>query len=158
MALYLGGQRVAPTNSVSIPVPVPINGAVTGEADVDENGILHFPKLYFTPKMIVVWTIEARDLKQEALNSGEEWEEGMVRYIYNGIMLTAINIDGLWITQGLTGKSGEVVISNASWKVGSLVSFNGSNYSYDLTRYDGYPNDSIHEGYDPSTFNYAIYS
>ena len=156
MALYLGNQRVAPTNTVSIPVPV--NGAVTGQVDMDENYVLHFPELDFTPKTIVVWNIEEEDLKQEAEARGEEWEEDWVQYLYHGIILTAINIDGIWISQGLFHGSGEVVISNATRDVGSLIHFDGTNYSYDLTRHNKTPTDYIPGGRDGATFNYAIYS
>lgn len=157
MALYLGNQRVAPMHKVSIPTPVSA-ATVTGQADIDENGILTFPKLDFTPKMITIWNIEAIDLKQEALENDTEWEDGWVRWVYNGVILTAINIEGIWISQGLMYGSGEVTISNATRDVASLIHFDGEHYSYDITRYPGYPDENMHNGYDFTTFEYAIYS
>lgn len=156
MALYLGGQRVAPAKAV--PISVPVNGAVTGQANIDKNGVLTFPKLDFTPKMIVIWNIEARDLKQEALIEGEEWEDDWVRYIYQGAILTAINIGGIWISQALHDVSGETIVSNATRDAGSMISFDGEHYSYQINRYGGYPDNFDGYTQDWTTFNYAIYS
>ena len=154
MALYLGNQKVAPVHKVSIPTPVSA-ATITGQVDIDENGVLTFPKLDFTPKMITIWNIEARDLKQEVIEEGEEWDNSWVRWAYNGIILTAINIDGVWISQGLMHYSGAVVISNATYTAGSMICEDNGQYAYQLVRdqeWDAFIDEVS------STYNYAIYS
>lgn len=62
-------------------------------------GIITFPKLNFTPKSITVWNITPRDLKEEyeADNNEEPWDDSWVRYTYEGVLLTAVYDNNMWI-------------------------------------------------------------
>ena len=159
MALYLGREKMAPIlkgGAVSSGI-----SCATGTVTSDEYGVITFPELDFTPTMITVWNVEKRDLKAEAEEGGEEWDDSCVRYVYDGLMLMAINQEGVWISQGLCGGSGEVNITNASATGGtqeflpeessSGISSNGNVYSYMLGRYNGYGMGANIE------LNYAIY-
>lgn len=146
MALYLGSNKVG----VTIPrTPNQLTGTVTS----DSNGIVTFPELSFTPKIIALWNITKEDLKISAEEDGEEWDDTYARYVYVGSMLFAFYQDGLWISQGFMDNSGSVNISNASVSGGSCVSVNENIYSYRLGRYSSLLGDNIAN----TTFNYAIY-
>jgi hypothetical protein len=53
MAIYLGGQKVGAilTNKV-------FPNSLTGTAISDDDGIITFPELNFTPKIITVWNVK----------------------------------------------------------------------------------------------------
>lgn len=149
MALYLGSEKLELaiaeySNSSSL--------CLTGTAISDSNGVVTFPQLDFTPKLIAVWNITKRDLKAEAEANGEDWDDSYTQYIYNGSMVFAVYQDGVWVSQGLTGMSGEVFISNATFDSGSGISVNNNTYSYRIMR-----NTQDGEVVANELFNYAIY-
>lgn len=162
MAVYLGSERVGVAVYKKSNEKAKIK---SGKVTSDENGVVTFPKLNFTPNMIVVWNVRVRDLSGDyEENYGEPLPEDYVRYIHEGVMLFAINQDGIWVSQGMIGNSGETNISNASWNGGtgelkpqgyssSGISINDGIYSYQLSRYGDQVDDSIID----TEFNYAIY-
>lgn len=142
MALYLGRNRVCPVIGGS--------GAkcLKGTVVSDDNGIVTFPELTFTPNVITVWNITEVD------NEG-----GSVDYLYEGVMLMAVRYDGdYWISQGLHDNSGSVYISNATADFGSCIYEDGNVYSFRLSR-AGSPDQHEDTSYDltNTVFNYAIY-
>lgn len=161
MALYLGSNKVSAsiaqnTNSVN-------NGinCVRGTVISDSQGVVTFPELDFTPSLITVWNI-TRVENGDGVND--------VLYLYEGLMLMAINNNGYWISQGVTDNSGEVHITNATAMAGtgeffpenasSGISVNGNIYSYQLGRVSSVANTYDNDSYFDLTnkvFNYAIY-
>lgn len=163
MALYLGSQKVGIT-TLRGGSSGGINYA-SGKVTSDDNGVVTFPQLDFTPTMIVVWNVSVRDLSENyEEENGEPFPEDWVRYLHQGIMLFAINQEGMWISQGIRGNSGDTNITNSSWDGGtgefkpqgyssSGVSINDGIYSYQLCRFTGEVEDYIMN----TEFNYAIY-
>lgn len=130
-----------------------------GVATTDDDGILTFPPLDFTPNAILVWNVETIDNSIE----DENWEEGFVRYTIDGIMLMAIRENGKWISQGMHNHSGGAFITNSSYKGGtgeflpesssSGILENDNVYSYQIGRY---PVDAS-DYFSNMEFNYVIY-
>ena len=162
MAVYLGSERVGVTL-----VKRGTGGSgvkyASGKVTSDENALVTFPKLDFTPKMIVVWNVELIDYAELDGVDPSEWPDDMVRYFHNGVMLIAIYIDGKWVSQGISESSGGVYITNESASGGTMeffptstssgISINDGVYSYLLCRYRGQHLDEIAD----TEFNYAIY-
>ena len=163
MAVYLGSQKVG----------VVINRAsknnsgykcLKGTATSDEEGIITFPALDFTPNLIAVWNVSKYDLKNEA-DPEEEWDASYIRYVYEGSMLFAIRQGNQWISQGFGHNSSDVYITNASHNGGtdwaeethpyapSGILQNGNVYSYRLSR----EAEADQSEYADIEFNYAIY-
>lgn len=163
MAVYLGSDRVGVTL-----VRKGTGGSgvkyASGKVTSDENGVVTFPKLDFTPNMITVWNVSLIDHKEIVESWGEEWSDDNVRYSHDGVILTAIYIDGKWISQGLAESSGGVYITNESASGGTLeflpnssssgISLNDGVYSYLLCRYK---NSEHLEAVANMEYNYAIY-
>ena len=154
MALYLGGEKLAPTFMKTIGGgggPSMGENYATGTAVADDDGIVTFPELSFTPKLIAVWNAEKYDLKAEAEANGDEWDPDRMPVTVVGFMAFAIYKDDMWITQGLRSESGEAYISNQTADARSGVFVDGNTYSYRIVRYtsDG----CVIAG---ETFNYAI--
>jgi hypothetical protein len=123
-------------------------------------GIITFPKLNFTPKSITVWNITPRDLKEEyeADNNEEPWDDSWVRYTYEGVLLTAVYDNDMWIAQSIITSSGEIALSNASLdSIGGVTLENGF-YKFSLSRYDYGSQLEDLEYYDVTNtqFNYII--
>ena len=152
MGLYLGGEKFAGVITRIVNSSTDSTNSLSGFTQSDENGIITFPELNFTPKLIAVWNINRRDLKAEA-EAGEDWDESLVRFVYEGFMVFAIKSQGVWISQGLTQNSGEVYISNASYSFGSCVSVQDNIYSYRLGR----DNETSSSFFANADFNYIIY-
>lgn len=141
MALYLGTEKIAPIIHAG-------TNCKTGVVTSDNNGIVTFPALNFTPNIITVWNIDQVD------------NDGDVPYLYQGVMLMAVNNKGYWISQCVADNSGTVYLSNASAEGGtgeafpdapaSSISINGNIYSYYLTR-------GNNADLSNTEFNYAIY-
>lgn len=148
MALYLGNEKLGVTITRG---KSDINYA-SGTAKANSSGVIVFPELSFTPKMIAVWNVVQRDLKAEAEADGNEWEEGWVRYVHSGIMLFAVYQDETWVSQGLAADSAGVFISSETYAAGSTVNFSNNQYSYRILR-----SPEQTPEYDGETFNYAIY-
>lgn len=112
MALYLGREKIA------VSIPTETQKFVEGIAYTSDGGVVTFPKLSFEPKMIAVWNTELVDLKEKAEEDGEEWDETIgARYLLDGFMVSAIRQEGYWISQSLTGGSGEMYLSNNSYNL-----------------------------------------
>lgn len=137
MSLYLGSDKLSLAISSFSNADESASGYVTGVAISDSDGVITFPELSFTPTMIAVWNVRQLDLKEQAEANGEDWEDGYVRYVHEGTMLFAIYQDNTWVSQGLTGMSGQVFISNHTRDFGSCVSVDNGIYSYRLSRYPG---------------------
>lgn len=108
MALYLGSEKLG----VTIPVSVGGSSGVpcaTGTIVSDENGVITFPELDFTPKIIAVWNVEQVDLME--LQGGTEWDESSVRYIQRGIMLLSVFDKNMWFSQVMYSNSDSMVAS-----------------------------------------------
>lgn len=153
MGLYLGSDKVSAVitkNTSSDSGIKRVQGTITSDA----NGVITFPELNFTPSIITVWNITRVENGDGVYDAG---------YLYEGIMLMAINNNGYWISQGLTNNSGGVYITNASAEGGtgeffpesssSGISVNGNVYTYQLARY----NNGEVDGLANVEFNYAIY-
>ena len=149
MALYLGTQKVSLMSYANLSSGH--SNYITGTAMSNDDGVVTFSELPFIPKIIAIWNIVEKDLKAEAEQEGQEWEEGYVQYIYEGIMLFAIYQDGTWVSQGMGHGSGEAYISNASVSYGSCVTSDGNTYYYRISRDE---NDG--HKYGNTTFNYTI--
>lgn len=152
MALYLGEEKLAPSNTIYVEIPVPTSNCKSGIVTSDENGVVTFPELDFTPNMIALWSVKKIDLKAEAEAAGDEWEDGWLQYMYEGYMLMGVYHDNTWITQSAVSDSGGMLISNESYSVGSMVNVEDGRYTYRISR-------DIDEGssFADVTFNYAIY-
>lgn len=151
MALYLGGEKLAPSNVTRIETSSPTGNYKAGTVTADENGVVTFPELDFTPTMITLWSVEKVDLKAEVEARGEDWEEGWTQYVYKGFLLMAIYEDDTWISQGLGNNSGDTHISNASFSFGSTVSIENGRYMYRLHR------EGFNDSFEGVVCNYAIY-
>ena len=163
MAVYLGSERVGVTL-----VKKGTGGSgvkyASGKVTSDENGVVTFPKLDFTPNMIVVWNIKLIDYAELDGVDPSEWPDDMVRFVHDGVMLTAIYINGKWVSQGLAESSGGVYITNESASGGtgeffpnyssSGISIDDGVYSYLLCRYK---NSEHLEAVANMEYNYAIY-
>lgn len=151
MALYLGEQKVGMGFVGRVEIPVPTGNYASGTAVADDNGVVTFPELGFTPKLIALWNVYQRDLKEEAEAEGWDWEEDWVRYVHSGFMLFGIYQDDTWVTQALTSNSGEALISNETWSAGPAVSVSNNRYSYSVAKLEQYSDYFAGE-----TFNYVI--
>lgn len=106
-----------------------------GKVTSDSDGLVTFPKLEFTPNMIVVWSIQ---------NDGDN-------------VLFAAFYDksiGEWMSQvgaDLGYGQEDIVLSNASYSIGSVIIVNDGVYSYNIGRR------SIEDNLINRTFNYVIY-
>ena len=61
MAVYLGSQKVGVTIG-----PIKADSGVKcmrGTATSDENGIVTFPAVEFTPSMLAIWNVKQIDLR-----------------------------------------------------------------------------------------------
>lgn len=168
MALYLGNQKVS-VRAGAISGPKYAVGTVVS----DDNGIVTFPKLDFTPKIITLWNVGVTDLAAEWNPDEGNFPDDYIRYMHSGTMLMAINIDGHWVSQGLMDTSGGVNITNSTFNTvnrsgeqefaSSGITVNNSGiYSYTLHRYDIADVDmsSAEDTFFDITnteFNYAIY-
>lgn len=142
MALYLGTEKIAPIIHAG-------TNCKTGVATSDNNGIVTFPALNFTPSLIAMWNVQ------------QEANDGDVPYLYTGVMLFAINQNGYWISQAVESSSGTTYIANASATGGtgeyfpdapaSSISINGNVYSYQIARATNFPE------FTNTEFHYAIY-
>lgn len=166
MALYLGSEKIGNTALLTKVITKEVGGAkvATGTVTSDENGVVTFPELDFTPNMITVWNVGVTQEKDDD-GSYELWD---------GIMLMAVNQNGYWISQGVGQNSGEIWITNSTAEnnqgenkpqdqraYSGVYSADGKVYSYTLLRhqlqsaldyYDGELKDLTN-----ATFNYAIY-
>ena len=126
MSLYLGSEELslAFRNYSNI---------LKGTVESDENGVVTFGSLPFTPSLIAIWNIKQIDLK-EGLGEDEEWDEEWIRYTYEGIALFAFYHEGIWFSQCYQGASGETYLSQASITYGSCVEINNGIYSYRIQR------------------------
>ena len=134
MSLYLGTEKVGITFLSKVTDLIPSGNFASGDAWSDDDGIVTFPELSFTPNMIALWNVQERDLREEAEANGEEWDDSYVQYIYEGTMVFAIYQDDTWISQAMGGQSAEMYISNASHGYPPCVTSNGNIYSYRLAR------------------------
>jgi hypothetical protein len=118
----------------------------------NDDGIVTFPELSFTPTLIAVWNAEKYDLKAEAEANGDEWDPSCMPVTVVGFMVFAVYKDDIWITQGLRSESGEAYISNQTADARSGVTVDGNTYSYRIMRHtnDG----GLIAG---EVFNYAIF-
>lgn len=142
MALYLGTEKIAPIVQVS-------TNCKTGVVTSNDNGIVTFPALNFTPNLIAMWNV------QQTANDGD------VPYLYTGVMLFAINQNGYWISQAVVSESGGAYIANGTAtggtgeffpdKPSSCISVDGNVYSYQIARSAGNPE------FTNTEFHYAIY-
>ena len=156
MPLYLGkdlidlniGNKLVADNSGT--------DCVTGTA-IAEAGKIDLPPLDFTPKLIVVWNAHVRDMKAEAEADGEEWDEDSIRFLHAGIIVSAVNVDGTWIGQGIRSESSEFYLTGAT----AVTHFNeylacvyvqDGTYHYNIVQANGYDVDI-----DGEEFNYAVY-
>lgn len=133
-----------------------------GVATTDNDGILTFPPLDFTPNAILVWNVEEID------NGDDTWEpdSGYVRYTIEGTMLMAIRENGKWISQCMTNNSGAVYITNASAEGGtgeflpesssSGIFEDGNIYSYQVGCYPPIEHENGQD-FSQMEFNYVIY-
>lgn len=135
-----------------------------GVAETDNDGILTFPPLNFTPNVILVWNVEEQDYGDDTWDP----DDGYVRYTIEGTMLMAIRENGKWVSQCMTDSSGEVYITNASATGGtgeflpeassSGILENGNIYSYQVGRYPTGHEYVDHVGdFSQLEFNYVIY-
>lgn len=163
MAVYLGSSKVG-IASIAITSGGSSNNSssnlncLRGTVTSDSDGVITFPELDFTPNLIVVWNITR-------IENGDGEES--VSYLYDGVMLMAINNNGYWISQSIAPNSGEIRITNASAEGGtgeffpesssSGISVNGNIYSYQLFRYNDYPGEDSQYDITDVEFNYAIY-
>lgn len=155
MPLYLGKKLI----DLNIGTKSAVK-CVTGTAIADDEGKVEFPPLYFTPNLIVVWNAHIRDMKAEAEASGEEWyeDENLIRYLHAGIIVTAVNVGGTWIGQGIRSGSSEFYLTGATANThfdesDGCVFVQDGTYYYRILQSD-------HIGYvdlDGEEFNYAIY-
>lgn len=152
MALYLGEEKLATSNTIYVEMPVPTSNCKSGIVTSDEDGIVTFPELDFTPNLIALWSVKKVDLKAEAEAAGDEWEDGWLQYMYVGCMFMGVYHDNTWITQSAASESGTMFISNESFSVGSMVSVEDGRYTYRLAR-----DISDRHCFADVTFNYAIY-
>lgn len=156
MALYLGNQKVCPIIYKEIQ-----NNQLTGKIMSDNNGIITFPALDFEPKLIAVWNVV-----RYQNGDGIEMAESLI----TGVMLFAVYTADGWVSQGLTGNSGGVYITNASAEGGtgesfpqsssSGISINNNIYSFQLARYydiAGRLENAEYYDITNTEFNYAIY-
>ena len=152
MALYLGSEKLGVTIPVSVGGSDSSSGVpcATGTVVVDDGGTLTFPELDFTPNLIAVWNITTRDLKAEAEENGEDWDDSYVRYVQEGLMLFAIYNNDVWVSQITKMGSNEAYISNESFNIGSAISVSNNQYHY-------YIDDSGSDEFIGAEFNYAIY-
>lgn len=148
MALYLGSEKIDVASASGRSDVYYAAGTVKA----NDAGVLVFPELPFTPKMITVWNVTQHDLKAEAEATGEDWEDGWVRYVHSGIMLFAVYQDDTWVSQGLASSSSGAFISSETYLAGSTVSFKNNRYSYRILRD---PEQTAE--FDGEIFNYAIY-
>lgn len=169
MALYLGKQKVSAKVGVRFTPKDSLHYA-TGTIMSDDNGVITFPELGFTPKIITIWNVSQRDLAEEweEANPDEDYPEDYCQYSFEGTMLMAVNIDGTWISQGLSDDSGSVAITNASWNgvnhtsnsPATGITFNDGIYSYYLNRHyteDFAGKENTYFDITNTRFNYAIY-
>lgn len=80
-----------------------------GTVITNEDGEAIMPKPNFATKYMIIWNIEKKD----------QWEwaedDSLVRYVYTGIMLCAVKIDGEgWISLQLANESGTIYIAQNS--------------------------------------------
>lgn len=123
----------------------------TGTVTSSSDGVIHFPKIDFTPKAFIIWDVDwARDPDQEY--------EDTHHTTYEGFIMTAIysEANDEWFSTVPYGSSGEIILSNATAVIGPAVyedSVEGYwNYSLVDKLYYAY------EHYVENTvFNYAIY-
>lgn len=110
MALYLGREKIA------VSIPTETQKFVGGTIDSNEYGEVYFPQLHFEPKLIALWNVEPLDLKEDAEQDGEGWDESYeVLSGSSGFMLFAIYKDGRWYSQSLGTDSGAIYITNESF-------------------------------------------
>lgn len=153
MPLYLGKKLI----DLNIGAKSDVK-CVTGTVIADDEGKVEFPPLYFTPNLIVVWNAHLRDMKAEAEAAGNEWDEDLIRYLHAGIIVTAVNVNGTWMGQGIRNGSSEFYLTGAT--VGThfdesdgCVFVQDGIYYYRILQ-------STHIGdldLDGEEFNYAIY-
>lgn len=160
MALYLGREKIA------VSIPTETQKFVGGTIDSNEYGEVYFPQLHFEPKLIALWNVEQLDLKEDAENGGEEWDESNeVLYGSTGFMLFAIYKDGRWYSQSLGTDSGTIYITNDSIETDgddipdnppftctSVENLGDGYYAYYMNRNVGYLDATSFV-----TMNYAIY-
>ena len=162
MAIYLGEEKI---NITKTPVHF-----ISGTVRSDDEGIINFPSLSFEPKIITIWDISKIDLKAEAEANGEEWSDDyLIRYVHDGVMLMAVNIDGVWVSQSLAYDSGTIYITNASHYAGinpGISEFSGTGIYYDeengyqflLSKQEGQGNNwTGNSDITEREFHYAIY-
>ena len=149
MALYLGEKKVTPVLHKE-------QRCANGKVMSDAKGVITFPKLDFTPKIITIWNVRKHDWTTD-----EDFEEGWVPYTYDGIMLVAVKHDDMWLAQIPHANSGAVGISNGSYVKAAITVDNGI-YSYNLALRSStgdYDHNTYGDAFNIANmeFNYAIY-
>lgn len=120
------------SSGVGVEETLPVN-CQSGEVECI-NGIIQLPQFPFSPRVITVRNVKKVDLKKKH-EDGEsdetgEWKEDWVRYVYEGLILTAIYMDGEWVTQHTASKSSGLLISNESRDIGSSIWIEDGIYYY----------------------------
>jgi hypothetical protein len=121
MAFYLGKNKIC---------TVLMRGAnsnddgvkcVRGTVIVDDDGVVTFPELDFTPKLFAVWNIMELQWDDE----GADWP------CFNGTMLFAVYTDLGWVAQASKSNSGDAYIANATYDLGpDTITYDGYVYKY----------------------------
>lgn len=153
MPLYLGKKLV----DLNICAKSDVK-CVTGTVIADDEGKVEFPPLYFTPNLIVVWNAYVRDVKAEYEAKGEEWDEDSIRYLHAGIIVSAVNVNGTWIGQGIRSESSEFYLTGATADThfdesDGCVFVQDGTYYYRILQSDFVGNIDLAG----EEFNYAIY-
>jgi hypothetical protein len=142
MALYLGKDKVCPiTLQKSASQPDGGIKCVRGTAIVDEDGVITFPELEFTPTIFAVWNITRSQWNDESA----DWP------CFNGAMLFAVYTDLGWVAQATKAGSGDAYIANATYEIGPdtiTCSNNVYKYKVDYSHNMGMVNTEL---------NYVIY-
>lgn len=149
MSLYLGKQ---PLDITVAKIGTGVQCA-TGTVVIDDDDKATFPRLDFTPTLIALWQMSTMDLKADAEERGDEWEDDFVRYVQEGVMLFAIYHNGEWCVQATDSHSNGTYISGESWDGAreKCVQVRDGIYTYKLN----YRGSNV--AFAGETFNYAIY-
>lgn len=81
-----------------------------GTVITNSDGEAEIPYPGFTPTQMILWNIGKIDQTER-----DDYDDSFVRYLYEGIMLCAVRIDGEgWISQYMGNNSGVTYIAQAS--------------------------------------------
>ena len=154
MAMYLGTQKV---NNAA-----PGLKYATGTSMVTDGGELVIPRPKdFTPHTIIVWNAKRIDQWEEHGESND-----YMQFLYEGIILTALYMNGEWVSQALASASGDIYLANASASGGvgddspdnappSAIYEDSSCYIYYILRATALNENST--AFSGERFNYALY-